>query len=81
MTPSTEVDTILQNIEPSKFTTYHQLFMRALILEAISGHNLTFDRLSHQLYILNKEIYEDLCQTAIGYFELYAPQKYKSFGN
>ena len=47
MTPSTEVDTILQNIEPSKFTTYHQLFMRALILEAISGHNLTFDRLNH----------------------------------
>lgn len=80
MTPSTEVDTILQNIEPSKFTTYHQ-FMRALILEAISGHNLTVDRLNHHLYIMNKEIYEGLCQTAIGYFEMHAPQKYKSIGN
>ena len=55
--------------------------MRALILEAISGHNLTFDRLNHQLYTLNKEIYEDLSQTAIGYFEMHAPQKYKFIGN
>lgn len=80
MTPSAEVDTIPQNIKPSKFTTYHH-FMRALILEAISGHNLTFDRLNHQLYTLNKEIYENLCQTATGYFEMHAPSKYKSFGN
>ena len=55
--------------------------MRALILDAISGHNLTFDRFNHQLYTLNKEIYEDFCQTAIGYFEMHAPQKYKSIGN
>ena len=79
MTPSTEVDNILQNIEPSKFTTHHQ-FTRALILDAIAGHNSTFDGLNHQLYILNKEIYEDLCQTATGYFEMHAPQKYKSIG-
>ena len=59
------MDKILGTIEPSKFKTY-QDFTWALILEGISGHHLTFDKLNHHLYTLNKEIYEDLCQTAIG---------------
>lgn len=59
---------------------YHD-FMRALILEGISGYHLTFDQLNHQLYSLNKEIYEDVCQTAIGYFEMHAPANIKSFGH
>ena len=82
MTPSTEVDTLLRRMDPGQFFSYQE-FMRGLILEAISGHDLTFDELNCQLYKLNKEIYEQLCQTAlaIGYFEMYAPPKYKSFGN
>ena len=71
---------ILDTIEPSKFKVY-QGFMRALILEGISGHHLPFDRLNTHFYTLTKEIYEDLCQTAIGYFEIHAPTNYKSFGN
>ena len=71
---------ILDTIEPSKFKTY-QDFIRALILEGISGHHLTFDRLNNHLYTLNKEIYKDLCQTAIEYFEMHAPTNFESFGN
>ena len=55
--------------------------MRALILEGISGYHFTLDQLNHQLYTLNKQIYEDLCQTATGYFEMHAPAKIKSFEN
>lgn len=74
------MDQVLDKIELSKFNSYHA-YMRALILEGVSGDHLTFDRLNHQLYTLNKEIYEDVCQTATGYFEMYAPAKIKSFGH
>ena len=53
------MDKILDNIEPSKFKAY-QYFLRALILEGISGHYLPFDRLNNHFYTLNKEIYEDV---------------------
>ena len=74
------MDKVLDTIELSKFKTYHE-FMRALILEGISGYHFTLDQLNHQLYTLNKEIYEDLCEAAIGYLEMHAPAKIKSFEN
>ena len=74
------MDKIVDTIEPSKFKAYKD-FTRAVILEGISVHNLTFDHLNHQLYILNKKIYEGLCQTAIEYFEIHASAEIKSIGN
>ena len=78
-TQYTDLELLLKEMDPSKYSSYHA-FMRALILEGISGYNLTFEELNHQLFKLNKENYEELCQTAISYFDAYAPTKIKSLG-
>lgn len=78
-TQSTEIERILASVDHTKFSSY-KAFMRALIFERISGSNLTFEDLNYQLFKLNKEVYEALCKTAIGYFDTYATEKIKSFG-
>ena len=42
MTQCNDVELLLQSMDPSKFSTYHT-FIRALILEGMSGYNLTFE--------------------------------------
>ena len=78
-TQSTEIERLLASVDHTKFSSY-QAFMRALILEGISWNNLSFEDLNYQLFKLNKEVYEALCQTALGYFDMYATEKIKSFG-
>ena len=48
--------------------------MQAIILEAISRHNFTFDELNTFLFNHNKEIFEHSCEIAIAYFDDYAPK-------
>ena len=55
--------------------------MQAIILEAISRHNFTFDELNTFLFNHNKEIFEHVCEKAIAYFDDYAPKSLKSCEN
>ena len=54
--------------------------MKAIILEAISRHNFTFDELNTFLFNHNKEIFEHVCEKAIAYFDDYAPQSLSPVG-
>ena len=71
---------LFNSIERSKVHGYHD-FMKAIILEAISRHNFTFDELNTFLFNHNKEIFEHVCEKAIAYFDDYAPKSLKSCGN
>ena len=55
------MDTLFNSIERSKVQGYHD-FMQAIILEAISRHNFTFDELNTFLFNHNKEIFEHVCE-------------------
>ena len=74
------MDTLFNSIERSKVQGCHD-FMQAIILEAISRHNFTFDELNTFLFNHNKEIFEHVCEKAIAYFDDYAPKSLKSCGN
>ena len=74
------MDTLFNSIDRSKVQGYHD-FMQAIILEAISRHNFTFDELNTFLFNHNKEIFEHVCEKAIAYFDDYAPKSLKSCGN
>ena len=67
------MDTLFNSIERSKVQGYHD-FMKAIILEAISRHNFTFDELNTFLFNHNKEIFEHVFEKAIAYFDDYAPK-------
>ena len=55
--------------------------MQEIILEGISHHQLSFDQLNKLLLHYNKEIFECVCEKVIPYFDTYAPESIKSFGN
>ena len=74
------MDTLFNSIKRSKVQGYHD-FMQAIILEAISRNNFTFDELNTFLFNHNKEIFEHSCEIAIAYFDDYAPKSLKSCGN
>ena len=50
------MDTLLNTIEHSKVQGYHD-FMQAIILEAISRHNFTFDELNTFLFTITKRFF------------------------
>ena len=74
------MDTLFNCIEPPKVKAYNA-FMQAIILESISHHNLTFDKLNKLLSNYNKEIFEHVCEKAISCFDTYTTESIKSYGN
>ena len=68
---NTEIERLLARVDHTKFSTY-KAFMRALILEAISSSNTTFDDFNCNLFRLNRDIYDELSETALVYFNMHA---------
>jgi len=80
MEPCNSLDQVLQHIDASTLQGYRK-FMHDVLIEGISHHNLNFDTLNQQLMTLNKEVYDDLCEKAIVYYDMHATAEIKSFGN
>ena len=80
MQPCNSLDDILQHMDPSTIQGY-KTFMHEVIIQGICYHNLNFDTLNRYLFNFNKEVYDTVCEKAISYYELHAPEKIKSFGN
>ena len=66
-TRSTELELLVQNMDPGQFSCYKE-FMRALLIEALANTNFTFDELNYDLYALNKEIFNQLNKEATAFF-------------
>ena len=64
MTPLTEMDKMLQQIDITRFESY-RAFMRAFLLHALSNTDKSCDTLLYELHAVNKSIYEHLCKGAI----------------
>ena len=58
----------------------HKAFMHDLIIEAISHHHVTFDTLKSYLSDFNEEIYHDVCEKAITYYDMFAPKTLSPLG-
>ena len=74
------MEQLRQHIGSSKVQGY-KVFMHILIIEVISHHHVTFDTLKSYLSHFNKEIYHDLCEKAITYFDTFATKNIKSSGH
>lgn len=70
----------LQHIGSSNVQGYKAL-MHDLIIEAILHHHVTFDTLKSYLSDFNVEIYHDLCEKAITYYDMFATKNIKSSGH
>ena len=88
-TPCTKMDTLLKKLDPGNFSNYKE-FIRALLIEGLANTEFTFDELNYNL--LNKETTaffkfshrkpdEHVCEKAISYFDTYATESIKSYGN
>ena len=74
------MEQLLQHIGSSKVPGYQQ-FLHDLIVEVISHQHVTFDTLKSYLPAFNEEIYHDLCEKAITYYDMFATKKIKSSGH
>ena len=79
-TSKRDKEQLLQHIDSSKVQGY-KAFMHELIVEAISHHNLTFDTLKSYLSDFNQEMYHEICEKAITYYNMFATKHIKSCGN
>ena len=79
MEQSNRLDKILQQMDPSLLQGYKK-FMHEVIIQGISYHDLTFDTLNRYLFDFNKEVFDVVCEKAISYYEMHAPEKIKSYG-
>ena len=68
-TRSTKLEVLLRNMDPGQFSSYKE-FMRALLIEALTNTNFTFDELNYDLYALNKEIFNQLNRETTDFFRL-----------
>ena len=75
-----EMDQLLQAIDTSKVPGYQE-FMRDLIVEDISNHDLNFETLNSFLFEWNKQVYDAVCEKAISHYDTYATEKIKSLWN
>ena len=80
MEPCSRLDQVLERLDASTLQGYRK-FIHDVLTEGISHYNLNFDTINQQLLTMNKEIYEDLCEKAISYYDMYATTEIKSFGN
>lgn len=74
------MEQLLQHIGSSKVQGY-KAFMHDLIIEVISHHHVTFDTLKSYLSNFNEEIYHDLCEKAITYYDMFVTKNIKSSGH
>ena len=54
--------------------------MHEVIIQGISYDNCTLDTLNSCLLDLHKKVMNDIVEKAISYYEVYAPEKTKSYG-
>lgn len=66
------MDQLLQRIKPSDFSTYAE-FMQALLIEALSNTDMTFDEVNYKLYALNRTIFNKLPQRSIVFCKFLGP--------
>ena len=59
----------------------YKKFMHEVIIQGISFHDLNCDTLNFALFHFNKDVMDKICQKAVSYYEMHAPEKFKSFGN
>ena len=50
-TPCTKLEQLLRKVRPCQFAFYQE-FMRALMIETLANHNMTFDQLNYDLFAL-----------------------------
>ena len=67
-------------MDPSLLQGYKK-FMHEVIIQGISYHDFTLDTLNCSLLDFHKEVMNDIFQKAISYYEMYAPENIKSYGN
>ena len=79
MEPSKSLDNILQDMDPSLLQGYKK-FMHEVIIQGISYDNCTLDTLNSCLLGLHKKVINNIVKKAISYYEVYAPEKTKSYG-
>ena len=77
---SNRFEELLQQMDPSLLQGYKK-FMHEVIIHGISHHDLTLDTLNCCLFDFNKEVMNQIFQKAISYYEMYAPEAIKSYGN
>ena len=80
MEQSSSLDDIIKQMDPSLLQGYKK-FMHEVIIQGISYHDLNCETLNRYLFDFNKDVMEQICQKAVSYYEMYAPEKIKSFGN
>ena len=66
-TPCTKMDTLLKKLDPGNFYNCKE-FIRALLIEALANTEFTFDQLKYNLYVLNKEIFNQLNKETRAFF-------------
>ena len=66
-TPCTKMDTLLKKLDPGNFYIYKE-FIRALLIEALANTELTFDELNYNLYVLNKDILNQVNKETTAFF-------------
>ena len=54
--------------------------MHEVIIQGISYDNCTLDTLNSCLLGLHKKVINNIVEKAISYYEVYAPEKTKSYG-
>jgi len=79
MEPCSKLDQVIGCLDASTVQGYKK-FMHDVFTEGISRYNLNFDTINQQLLALNKELYENLCEKAISYYDMHATTEIKSFG-
>ena len=63
------MDQLLQRIKPSDCSSYAE-FMQALLIEALSNTDMTFDEVNYKLYALNRTIFNELSQRSIVFLQI-----------
>jgi len=80
MEPCNSLDQVLQHIDASTIQGYKR-FMHEVIIQGICYHHINFDTLNRYLLDFNKEAFASICEKAISYYDMYATDEIKSFGN
>ena len=75
------MDQLLNEINAESGSIGYRRFIRELITQAIVRKHFSFDTVNTYLSELHKEIYNDLCENTIIYYNMFATEEFKSQWN
>ena len=75
------MDQLLHEINAESGSIGYRRFIRELITQAIVRKHFSFDTVNTYLSELHKEIYNDLCENTIIYYNMFATEEFKSQWN